>query len=118
MKDLEGLDLSELQHQTWQEFIDSCCFDMWAMTGSGEEEYLVNHCYTGDILDDVNCQYDMDRKVVDWGVPVVIDDFEKYVEFWIVYIWNEKTLEYNAWGDAFWSEEEAQAWIKERKKGK
>jgi hypothetical protein len=113
MKNLKDLEVKGLNHTTWRKFIDGCSFEDWALTREYGGDYIVEESTNVELLDQPDVEYNTEKKLVCWGIPVVIEDFDNFVRFYLIYTWNEVTLEYKAYPTAFWSEKEAWDYINE-----
>jgi len=82
-----------IEKMTWEEFLSSCDVSSWSWTdfedinivGEDEDFYLVKISIT-EILDQPDVQYEWtedSRLVVDWGVPVIIENPDDTPEIFI-----------------------------------
>lgn len=100
-----------MEKQSWEEFLRSCDFSCWKMTCIEEGAAFVKEYSISDLLDNPDVEYNSDTHIVDWGEPVEITNFEEDCPFWIV--WERiREGEYEAYPRCFFSEEEAEEFMK------
>jgi len=83
----------ELERETWREFLWGCDISHWRWTNPEEEDivgetedYWIVQVYIRDILDQPDVRYEEDAAgdlIVDWGVPVIIENPDDTPEIFI-----------------------------------
>ena len=106
----------ELERETWREFLWGCDISHWRWTNPEEEDivgetedYWIVQVYIRDILDQPDIRYEEDEAgdlIVDWGVPVIIENPDDTPEIFIK-IWKTPVHgEYHCDGQFYFSLDE------------
>lgn len=104
---------------TWKEFLTRY-HDSWYLTADCwipyEGEYIVRYGDTQGVLRFSDCLHNNITGAIVWdNHPAIITDFDEYMEFWVVYKWEDGRYK-SCSSPVFFTEEEAWKWLINKKK--
>jgi len=105
-----------IKKMTWREFLENCDFSSWELgiykeSTSPIPKFKIKKYDIEDFLNHQNVKYNSNTHIVEFVEQVEILDWEKNIEFYIVYQLDYSTRSFTAHSKCFFNLKDAQDYI-------